>query len=103
MAGSSPLVFAGLAVLATAVQAQAPRDRAAVSQSTYSVPAAVRAGETTEVRFFNAPSGAPGGVWTSFGAEATAVQGKAGAVAYQLKVPADAPVGVGAVRVATTG
>lgn len=103
MEGPSRLVFAALAVLATAVHAQAPRDRAAVSQSTYSVPTAARPGETTEVRFFNAPAGAPGGVWTSFGAEATAIQGNTGAVAYQFKVPADAPIGVGAVRVATTG
>jgi hypothetical protein len=96
----------GLLVLltTTAVQAQAPRDRVAVSQSTYSVPAAALPGATTEVRFFNAPAGAGTGLWTSFGAEATPVPGATGgAAAYRLKLPADAPVGVGAVRVATTG
>jgi hypothetical protein len=88
-------------LLATAAHAQAPRDRTPVSQSSSSVPAAVRPGEATNVRFVNAPPGKATGLWTSFKAEATVLP--ADGAGFRITVPADAPVGVGAVRVATTG
>lgn len=99
--GSLRVVLTVLSAAAAAAHAQAPRDRTAVPQSTFSVPAAVRPGESTDVRFVNAPSGRATGLWTSFKAESSVLPGDG--AAFRVTVPADAPVGVGAVRVATTG
>src|SRR4051794_37006353 len=78
----------------------------------YATPAAAAPGRTTEVTFHalnGAEFGDAAGVWTSFAANAvrSAAAGKGGrdsrSVTYRLTVPADVPVGIGAVRVATTG
>jgi hypothetical protein len=57
-------------------------------------------GATTEVRFTGEGLGKPTGLWTSF--PASADQFSSGKVAYRIKLPAEAQVGIGAVRVVTS-
>jgi hypothetical protein len=67
----------------------------------YCEPASIAPGRTTEVTFHNVPSGAAKTLWTSFPGKGEAVSG--GAARFRITLPADAPAGIGAVRVATAG
>src|SRR5689334_11520873 len=100
-----PLIALVASLVGIAAHGQAPRGTPA-PQTMSSTPAAVRPGATTEVTFSNALTGEPTGLWTSFPADVAAVSsgGKGSPAArFRLTVPPDAPVGIGAVRVATTG
>jgi len=65
-------------------------------------PMAALPGATTEVMFSGEGLGKPVGLWTSFPAEVGAEQLGPGKLAYRLKVPAEAQVGIGAVRLVTS-
>jgi hypothetical protein len=70
-------------------------------------PAAVVPGKPTDVTFYGANLASPVGVWTSFGGQIEPAPGvedngtKADQVVYRITAPADTPVQVGAVRLAT--
>lgn len=93
-AGCVALVFHG------AVRAEPPT-------LAYSVPLAVRPGETTDVTFYGGAQQGGVGIWTSFPAQASPnaddpENGKQpGWMKYRLQTPAETPVGIGGVRVAT--
>jgi hypothetical protein len=87
-------------LLGAAWHARAQRGAPVGPPPTYCTPAAAVPGATTEVTFTNAPPGALAGVWTSFPAQ---VEVPPGGHTCRLKVPADVPVGIGAIRVATAG
>jgi hypothetical protein len=76
---------------------------------THTVPAAVLPGQTTEVTFVGANLIDGVGVWTSFASQAERdatdpENGKQpGQIKYRLTVPADVPVGIAGIRVATNG
>lgn len=85
--------------------------RAAAEPPTLShtVPSAVRPGEVTEVAFLGTQLAGGVGVWTSFPAQAELdpsdpENGKRGdRIKYRVAVPAETPVGVAGIRIATTG
>ena len=69
----------------------------------YCTPEAAAPGATTEVTFHDFGGGKPLGLWTSFPAETALVPDTDQAVVkYKLKVPADAQVGIVAVRLGTS-
>jgi hypothetical protein len=72
----------------------------------YSEPSAVAPGKTTTVTFFGDNLKDPTELWTSFPAKATLTtttnSNEAGKATFQIAVPKDTPVGIGAVRLATT-
>jgi len=81
----------------------------AIAQSpslSYAVPSAVAPGKTTTVNFFGENLKGATKLWTSFPAKtalATATNSnESGTVTFQIAVPKDVPVGIGAVRLATT-
>jgi hypothetical protein len=85
----------------TAYGAKAPPE--AEPQRTYSAPSAARPGEATEVAFFGAAGGKGVGLWTNFAGRAAPMDSQEGNARFRLTLPADVPVGIGAVRVATAG
>ena len=74
---------------------------------THAVPAAIEPGKTTDVTFFGSNLEGVARFWTSFPAKVQLAPGidkngtEAGKVTYRIKLADDAPVGIGAVRVAT--
>ena len=96
------LLTLAVVLLASAPVAMGQRGRVAEPPAAYCMPAAALPGTTTEVTFTNVPAGAPTGLWTSFPAEVEVLP-DGSATKCRLKVPADAAVGIGAVRLATTG
>jgi hypothetical protein len=97
------LLTLGLVLLASAAPlARGQRGRAAEPPAPYCMPASALPGATTEITFTNAPAGEPTGLWTSFPAEVEVLPGGTG-TRCRLKLPADAPVGIGALRLATAG
>ena len=89
-----------LIVLAPAAMAQPP-------SVSHLVPCAVQPGRSTDVALHGANLAAPTALWTSFGATAELTPGvdkngtEAGTVSYRLTIPADTPLGVGVLRIAT--
>src|ERR1051325_5106771 len=69
---------------------------------TYSAPAAAAPGRTTRITLAGAVSGEPLGLWTSFPAKVTHPAETGKAATFDLEIPADVPVGIYAVRLATT-
>jgi len=74
----------------------------------HAVPAAVAPGKTTTLTFFGEKLNGATGLWTGFPAQVNRVSsGKtnslsSGEIAFQLSVPKNVPVGIGALRLATT-
>jgi hypothetical protein len=74
---------------------------------THVVPAAVAPGQTTDVTLFGANLAGANKVWTSLPGEAKLADGiekngtEAAKVVYRFTVPADAPAGIGGLRIAT--
>ena len=92
-------VFAFCLGFPAALRAQAPG-------LTYAVPSAVAPGQATDVTFTGTNLVGASGLWTSLpGTAALAPIDKNGtakeSVVYRLTIPADAPIGIGGVRVAT--
>lgn len=69
---------------------------------TWSIPAAAAPGKTTRVTFHGAVSGQPLGLWTNFPAQATRAPDAGKEASFDLKIPGDVPVGIYAVRLATS-
>src|SRR5947209_17712789 len=91
---------AGLLVLLVTVAAvcRAQDDDGPATAALFAAP-----GATADVIFPNVPAGQPLSVWSTFRADATPVNSSGGAARVRLTLPATSPVGVGAVRIATTG
>jgi hypothetical protein len=72
----------------------------------YAIPSAVAPGKTTTVTFFGENLKDATELWTSFSAKTalatTTNSAESGKVTFQITVPRDVPVGIGAVRLATT-
>ena len=73
----------------------------------HTTPAGVQPGQSTDVVFHGANLAGASGIWTSFPASAVLTPGmenngtQPASVSYRLTIPADAPLGVGAIRVMT--
>jgi hypothetical protein len=89
-----------LVLLASAAMAQPPA-------VTHLVPGGAQPGKSVDIVFHGANLTAPTGLWTSLNATAELTPGldkngtEAGSVSYRLSLPADAPLGVAAVRLLT--
>ena len=66
-------------------------------------PSAVTPGKTVDVTLRGSGLDAPVSLWTSFPADARLADSANDHATYSLNVPAEVPVGVGALRVATKG
>ena len=73
----------------------------------HTAPSGVQPGKTVDVVFHGANLAAPTSVWTSFPASAVLTPGidqngaQPASVSYRLTIPAEVPLGVGGIRVAT--
>lgn len=67
----------------------------------FAIPSAVAPGQTQEVTFHGTGLETPTAIWSTFGIKANFSGGAANRATYRITVPPDAPVGVGALRIAT--
>lgn len=101
MSLAQQVLCAGLVLLSAAVASADP------PVLSYSVPLAVTPGAATDVTFFGGNLANPSGVWTSFAAQSELSPGlvengaQPGQVTYRVQAPAETPVGIAGVRIAT--
>lgn len=67
----------------------------------FAIPSAVAPGQTQEVTFHGTGLEAPTAIWSTFGVELSFSGGATDRATYRIIVPPGAPVGVGALRIAT--